>query len=61
METDTVSMLQSSAMQEVNPIVLDKSLEQKEEQMLGIDSNAQKVEKVKSDDPDLGQNINLFT
>jgi len=61
MEMDTVSMVQSTVIQEVGAGVLDKSLNQKEEQTSGLGNHAIEVEKNKSDDPSLGQNIDLFT
>ena len=61
MEIDTVSMAQSNVIQDVGPSVLDKSLNQKEEQALGLGNHGREVENAKSDDPTLGQNIDLFT
>ncbi|MBL0699468.1 MAG: YjfB family protein [Desulfosarcina sp.] len=61
MEIDTVSVAQSNAIRDVGPSVLDKSLNQKEEQALGIGNHGREVKNTKSDDPSLGQNIDLFT
>ena len=61
MEMDTVSIAQSNMIREVGPGVLDKSLNQREEQTLKLGNHAIEVEKTKSDDPFLGQNIDLFT
>jgi hypothetical protein len=61
MEIDTVSVAQSNVIQDVGPSVLDKSLNQKEEQTLGIANHGREVENIKSDDPFLGKNIDLFT
>lgn len=61
MEIDTVSMAQSHAVQDVGPSVLNKSLNQKEEQALGLGNHGREVEPAKSENPSLGQKIDLFT
>jgi hypothetical protein len=61
MEINTVSVAQSNVIRDVGPSVLDKSLNQKEEQALGIGNHGREVENTKSDDSFLGQNIDLFT
>ena len=61
MAANTIGMIQSEIIREVGPGVLDKSLNQKEEQTLKLGNHAIEVEKTKSDDPCLGQTIDLFT